>query len=832
MIKRILPLLIVSFISEFAYSQCAIEPWTLEKRIELSSLVIEGKVIDQYPFRENGKNAIYTASVVEVYKVFKGQVSSPYYIEIITFGGQIGLERHQANPELELQKEDVGIFMLNENDIEVPDFVKTNGKPKFRGTASVQSVISYDLDQNSAFDISHVYSGITNELYETIQTLTKEHFSTVKSFGYNPERLKYRPTAAPVVTGFGSSNANAGTGDIITIKGINFGNTRGNGRVEFLDANYGDGRRMKTPYPADYTVWSDTQIKVRIPTRAGSGTVKVATNDSGSSTSFTGFKINFSHLNSSFKPTGGSEQYYTNDLYDDNNRGGYTFQLNTRFKANKDMVNVFLKSLETWRCGTLVNWDIGRDTTIKVINGDKVNIVRLTKFTDSRLAVCYSYWLGCYTSGTNMEWYVNELDIEADSTRNWYYGNGSIGGSQYDFQSVVSHELGHGHQLGHVIASSEMMHYSIANGQKKNTLSTNDLNGGTYVKDKSIKINVCSGGAMKALSPANCGYTKPVAGFKANTITSCQNTSVSFTDTSVGIVKTYLWNFGKDATPATANTKGPHTVTYSSEGTKTIKLFATNDFGTDSTVKTNYITILPGKPAKPTNLVYEDTACLALALLKVDSFGGTNTLTWQMPTQAASISITKYTKTISWTAAGGPYTFWVKMTNQCGSSDSLVGKVLVLNNPTSSFTAVENGRTVTFTNTSQFATSYKWSFGDGDTTNLPNPVHIYPMGKAYSATLKSINKCKTISSVKTVNPFHPGSINQEVKGTMVYPNPTHNILYFSKAVTDYKLCDATGKLVLTGNENQVDLTNFAKGVYVLNIHIYNGENIFIKVVRD
>jgi PKD repeat protein len=833
MIKRILPLLIFCFVSKFSFSQCAIEPWSLQKRIELSSTVVEGKVIDQYPFRENGKNAIYTASVIEVYKVFKGQVSSPYLIEVITFGGQIGFEKHHADPELELSKDEVGIFLLTDNAVDVPDFVKTNGKSKYQGSASIQSFISYDLDENRAYDISENYNGITTILYETLQTLTKKAFTPVKSFGYNPERLKYRPTAGPVITGFGSSSANAGTGDLITVNGQGFGNVRGNGRIEFLDANFGDGRRMKTPYAADYKVWNDTQIKVRIPTRAGSGKIKVATNDSSSYTSTADFKINFAHLNATFTPSGGSEQYYIIDHYNDNNKGGYSFQLNTRFKANTNMVNAFLRSLETWRCGTLINWDLGRDTTIKVTGGDGVNIVRLTKYTDSRLAVCYSYWQGCYVSGTNMEWFVSEMDIEADSTRNWYYGTGTPGGSQYDFQSVLSHELGHGHQLGHVIASSEMMHYSIANGQRKATLSTNDLSGGNYVKDKSIKINVCTGGAMKALVQSACGYTKPLSGFKSDKIAACPSVNITLTDTSIGVVKSYLWNFGKDATPATATTKGPHNVTYSSEGLKTVKLFATNDFGVDSTVKKDYITVLPGKPSAPKNLVYSDTACLALATLQVDSPGGANTVLWQLPSEATVISSTLNTKRVSWTTTGGPFKFWVKTANQCGTSDSIVGSVIVLNNPTSSFTAAENGRTVTFTNASQFATSYKWTFGDGDSSQLISPVHIYPVGKAYTATLKAINKCKIASSNKTVNPFHPAGVTtEEFINKLIYPNPTHDIITISNEIVSYTLTDAMGKFILVGNAKTLDLTNMAKGVYILTAHIYTGKSIYIKLVKD
>jgi len=65
---------------------------------------------------------------------------------------------------------------------------------------------------------------------------------------------------------------------------------------------------------------------------------------------------------------------------------------------------------------------------------------------------------------------------------------------------------------------------------------------------------------------------------------------VIFTDQSTCGVSSYNWNFGLDASPPTANTQGPHTVTYSSTGFKTVSL-TVNDIVTES--KTDYIMVLP-----------------------------------------------------------------------------------------------------------------------------------------------------------------------------------------------------------------------------------------------
>ncbi|HMM12117.1 MAG TPA: PKD domain-containing protein [Bacteroidales bacterium] len=84
------------------------------------------------------------------------------------------------------------------------------------------------------------------------------------------------------------------------------------------------------------------------------------------------------------------------------------------------------------------------------------------------------------------------------------------------------------------------------------------------------------------------------ANFSANPTTVCIGQTVTFTDASTGTnIHTYSWNFGADASPATANTAGPHTVTYSSSGFKTVTLTIVDDNGTDTETKINYIEVLP-----------------------------------------------------------------------------------------------------------------------------------------------------------------------------------------------------------------------------------------------
>jgi PKD repeat protein len=56
---------------------------------------------------------------------------------------------------------------------------------------------------------------------------------------------------------------------------------------------------------------------------------------------------------------------------------------------------------------------------------------------------------------------------------------------------------------------------------------------------------------------------------------------------------------------------------------------------------------------------------------------------------------------------------------------------------------------VTFTNSSVFATSYLWNFGDGDTSTEENPVHTYAANGDYTITLQ-INGDPTLSASKAI----------------------------------------------------------------------------------
>jgi PKD repeat protein len=83
------------------------------------------------------------------------------------------------------------------------------------------------------------------------------------------------------------------------------------------------------------------------------------------------------------------------------------------------------------------------------------------------------------------------------------------------------------------------------------------------------------------------------ADFTGSPLTGTTSDTFIFTDASTGTITTWAWNFGSGASIPTANTQGPHYVTYSTTGSKTVTLTVTGPGGSDIETKTDYITINP-----------------------------------------------------------------------------------------------------------------------------------------------------------------------------------------------------------------------------------------------
>jgi len=101
------------------------------------------------------------------------------------------------------------------------------------------------------------------------------------------------------------------------------------------------------------------------------------------------------------------------------------------------------------------------------------------------------------------------MDMVFDSGETWHFGSG-LPGFEIDFQSVALHELGHAHQLGHVIEDNDdVMHFSIGLAEQIRVLSPNNMlaGGNVQIRNESGTPSCFSGKSAMETYDCNLSVT-------------------------------------------------------------------------------------------------------------------------------------------------------------------------------------------------------------------------------------------------------------------------------------------------------------------------------------
>ncbi|RKD90908.1 PKD domain-containing protein [Mangrovibacterium diazotrophicum] len=157
-------------------------------------------------------------------------------------------------------------------------------------------------------------------------------------------------------------------------------------------------------------------------------------------------------------------------------------------------------------------------------------------------------------------------------------------------------------------------------------------------------------------------------------------------------------------------------------------------------------------PADPTGdfsftVSSDNTLSVSFAASGADA----DAVTWDFGDGETSTSI----RPVHTYAAGGTYTVTLTLFGASGSTPAKVTQaVVVVDSPVAGFTFVKEYMMITFTNTTTYADSYSWDFGDGETSTDENPVHTYAAAGDYTVTLNVTGAAgSNPSSVsKTVSP--------------------------------------------------------------------------------
>lgn len=243
-------------------------------------------------------------------------------------------------------------------------------------------------------------------------------------------------------------------------------------------------------------------------------------------------------------------------------------------------------------------------------------------------------------------------------------------------------------------------------------------------------------------TPIKKALAQPVASFAASPVSGCAPLVVNFTDNSTGAATGWNWDLGNGTQSALQN---PST-TYINPGIYSITLTVTNASGTNTTVKTSYITVY-GKPQ--VNFTVNDSAgCIPFAPVFTDlsttTFGNITAWEWDFDDGTRS---NVQNPAHSFTQTGN-YNISLKATNDAGCFN-ILNKLAYIKaadplQASFSFTqpaACRPPETIAFTNNTQSAgnISYVWDFGDGSSSTAASPSHTYNNSGTFSVSLIAAN---------------------------------------------------------------------------------------------
>jgi PKD repeat protein/Tol biopolymer transport system component len=238
----------------------------------------------------------------------------------------------------------------------------------------------------------------------------------------------------------------------------------------------------------------------------------------------------------------------------------------------------------------------------------------------------------------------------------------------------------------------------------------------------------------------------PTAYFYADPTVGVPPLTVTFTNTS-RCSDSYVWDYG-DGLTGTGTTL-THTHAYTSAGVYTVSLTASSPYGSDVLTYTDYIGVYDIPIAS-----FSGSPLVGTAPLQVEFNNHSLDATsyhWDFGDGSDSTAANPTHDYFS----SGTYTVTLTASNPVGS-DVLTRPAYItvhqppvpdfIGEPTTGLSPV----TVTYTNTSQYADSYVWDYGDGQTstTGAVTHTHSYPTVGAYTVTLTAVNVHAAVSNTR------------------------------------------------------------------------------------
>jgi PKD repeat protein len=242
---------------------------------------------------------------------------------------------------------------------------------------------------------------------------------------------------------------------------------------------------------------------------------------------------------------------------------------------------------------------------------------------------------------------------------------------------------------------------------------------------------------------------KPVAVFAPNVNVGCSPLPISFVNLSYGLPDTYSWDFGDGSTSASSLPVVHHTYTTGPNDTTYTALFiVTNECGADTSSTT--ITVHPNTVTAFFN-VDNPIGCSPHTVNFTQYSVGSSFTSWNFGDNNLS---TLYSPTHTYTQAG-TYTVAMVVNDGC-AFDTAFATITVLAGPNLAFDFTPDSSCINtpvqFLDLSTNVGSVLWTFGDGDSSVLSNPIHNYSTPGVYTVTISGVSQSNGCTSTLS-HPF-------------------------------------------------------------------------------
>ncbi len=334
----------------------------------------------------------------------------------------------------------------------------------------------------------------------------------------------------------------------------------------------------------------------------------------------------------------------------------------------------------------------------------------------------------------------------------------------------------------------------------------------------------------------------PAAEFTADKTTTSKMSDITFTDLTPKNANNRMWKF-EGGQPSTSTDLNP-IIKYIENGAYDVTLIVTNDAGTDTITKKQYIHIQDPIVKPVAEFKQEKDSIYVGESVRFTNASSENAVTYKWTFQQGTPStsteknpVVKYTKT-------GSFLVSLTAANIAGNHTKIKQKAVTVLERTmprvafvSDKTNVEPGDSVRFYDTSTGGpSSWNWSFegGEPSISTVKNPIVTYKNPGIYNVSLKVGNDAgqDALTKYSFINVGTSStSQNDNIKIIKIFPNPVNDIVSMTivnPIADNYRisLMDANGSFVANlfqdkiksgSNTFSFSTESLAQGIYFIKI---------------